>query len=103
MSSQYDEVNEIIESFKRSFVKFKADKEVVNLLTLADRFSIDDRDDAHEEGLQKGLQKGREEGLVLGEIKYCFVRLKRTAQQIAKELELSESMVTDALKKLNLL
>ena len=64
-------------------------------------------DQMREDGIREaarleGREEGREEGVSLGEIKYCFIKLKRTVSQIADEFGIGQNEVTAALKQLNL-
>ena len=55
------DVKKIAEAFKSSFESFKNDKDVVKVMTLAERYKG--------EGLAEGLAEGRAEGLTEGEAK----------------------------------
>jgi hypothetical protein len=79
-------VKQVMQQFSTSFEAFKADKEVATAMLVKDRF----------------LEEGIEKGLALGEIKYCFTKLKRTVSQIADEFGISEEDVTNALEQLGL-
>ena len=58
--------------------------------------------DGKMEGISQGITQGITQGISLGEIKYCFAKLKRTVQQIAVEFGISEDDVEAALKQLGL-
>jgi hypothetical protein len=59
-------VNKIAEAFKSSFDSFKNDKEVANLLTLAERYTHDGRVEGIEQGIEQGVAQGISQGISQG-------------------------------------